>query len=350
MKRTLSLILVIVMALGAMLSLTACGTSNDAPPSMRLVNGSDALGYYFYVPEEWTVANHGGVDTVYVSKIDTTSVSFTKAEKPEGTIEEYFNAEIARFPEGFECTVLKSPEECDFGQEGYRADKAYKATYTYKYDKYGFGCMQIYAYHDEDFYIFTFVSSLDLRDGETSFYDYHMANGLDKILTTFKFVDKKGSVDNEEEITYPEVDGYYLVSNKDVCYFNLYMPKSYTLDFATSMVSISHADGSNINVSEATYGGVDDNGYWKHRFEELELIADDVKAVGEKFVVETKGDNTRAVGLEYTYTLEGKEYKVYQALIVVNNWRGFVFTYTAEAANYDSHIDEAKDVLGRMEF
>lgn len=349
MKKTVSILLILIMLLGAMLSLASCGRADGAPESMQLVRGSDALGYYFYAPEEWTVANHGEMATAFVSKLDTTSVSFVKVEKPDVSIEDYYKGELERFPEGFAVTPVKEGlEECDFGQEGFRPDKAYKAVYSYKYDKYSFRCMQIYVYEGEDFYIFTYTSSEDLRDGENSYYDSHMTS-LNKVLTTFKFVDKSGEIKDEAPI-YPEVDGYYLISNKNVCYFDFYMPKNYTVDFATSMVSVSHADGSNVNISEATYGGVDDNGYWKHRFEELELIADNVLASGEKFTIEMKGDNTRAVGLEYTYTFEGKDYKVYQALIVVNNWRGFVFTYTAEAGNYDAHLEDAKDMLARLEF
>ena len=348
MKRIICLSLILILVLGVLFSLSSCMATPNAPEGMQLVRGSDALGYYFYAPEGWVVANQGEISAAYASKIDTTSVTFVKAEAPKVTIEEYVAAELAKLPEGFNVVEPTEIKECDFGKEDYRADSAYKAIYSYTYGEYAMRCMQIYMTKGEDFYIFTFTASTAKRTEEETYYDAHLVY-VDTMINEFKFVEKSGTVE-AGKTEYEKVDGYYLVSDKSLCYFNFYMPEGYTVDMSTAIVSVSKGEGVYVSVSEATYGGVDDDGYWKHRFDELGLIAKDVKATGSKFTVEVKGDNNRAVGLEYSYTLFGKEYKVYQALIVVNNWRGFVFTYTAEADKYEANKAEALDMLSRLEF
>lgn len=348
MKRIISLSLTLILLFGALLSLSSCMATANAPEGMQLVRGSDALGYYFYAPEGWMIANQGDISAAYASKLDTTSVTFVKAEAPTVTIEEYVASELAKLPEGFNVVEPTEIKACDFGKEDYRADSAYKAIYSYTYGEYAMRCMQIYITKGQDFYIFTFTASTAKRTEDKTYYDSHLVY-VDTMINQFKFVEKTGEVE-EDKTEYELVDGYYLVSDKSLCYFNFYMPEGYTVDTSTAIVSVSKGEGVYVSVSEATYGGVDYDGYWKHRFEELGLIAKNVEATGSRFTVEVKGENNRAAGLEYTYTLFGKDYKVYQALIVVNNWRGFVFTYTAEADKYDANKSDALDMLSRLEF
>ena len=73
-KLALAFILVLSVIL-----LIGCG-SDGAPDGMQLVSGGPELGYYFYAPEEWTVSNTGDISSVYVSRIDTTSVSFAEID------------------------------------------------------------------------------------------------------------------------------------------------------------------------------------------------------------------------------------------------------------------------------
>ena len=243
MKRIISLLLITVMMVGAALALGSCAPASDVPGGMQLVRGSDALGYYFYSPEGWVVANQGNIAATYASKIDTSSVTFVKAEMPTVDIGAYFEGEIAKLPENFEAKVLKVPEECDFGKEGERADKAYKATFSYTYGEYEMCSMQIYITEGEDFYIFTYTASLAKRSESETYYDSHLAY-VNTMIEQFRFVEKSGEV-GEDAPEYEKVDGYYLVSDKSVCYFDFYMPEGWTVDMSTAIVSVSLPDGTN---------------------------------------------------------------------------------------------------------
>ena len=106
MKRITAILLALNIITCSLFGLTSCGEADDgAPEGMQLVYGSDTLGYYFYGPEEWVVANLGDIACTYASKIDTTSMTFAKSEMPTGTIDEYFESEKEKFP--FEISVTK---------------------------------------------------------------------------------------------------------------------------------------------------------------------------------------------------------------------------------------------------
>lgn len=365
MKKILSLSLAIIMILGVCLSLSACAPASDAPEGMQLAYGSDAAGYYFYVPEEWTVSNQGNIKCAYVSALDTTSVTLVKTTMPDAlknytTTEQeaylaYFTAECDRLPASMECGVTLSPTACDFGTEDGRADKAYKATYNYKYGKYNMGCMQIFITEGEDFYILTYTSSLATYSGEDSYYTFHLEK-LNSIINNFKFKAAEGETTEDGE-DYPLVDGYYLVSCRDLARFDLYIPVTYKTDFPTmgsSFISVSREDGSSITMSEATYNAANFDAYWDNRLEQLTLVAEDVSERTEKTLIDFGVDYLIGAYVEYSYTLDGEEYKVYQALVKesrnVFDQHIFVFTYTTTTDLYEANLEEAIEILMRVGF
>ncbi len=343
MKKIISAILALVMLLGACLSLVACGEKSDAPEGMQIVRGSDALGYYFYGPAEWIVSNQGDIACTYVSKLNTTSVTFVEADMPEVSVGEYFAAEVAKYPAEFELKVTSEPKAIDFGN----AESAMSAVFSYKYGDYGYTCMQVFVTNADRFYIFTYTASSALYDGEKTYYEVYLEKA-ESIIKEFKFV-KVVPEEGEPAPEYPkDKDGYSLVSNKDIAHFDLYIPDTYSVDYSTSIVSVSREDGTSITVSEATYAvEMDSTQYWKLRLEELDRIADDVKATSEQKRITLNGAD--AVSYEYEYVLNGRHVKVYQVLIVTL-FHGFVFTYTADAELYEANLDEAKDILSRMGF
>ena len=343
MKKIISAILVIVMLLGAAFTLASCSENDGAPSGMQLVRGSDALGYYFYAPEEWIVVNQGGIASAYTSKLNPSAVTFTEAEMPEESPTEYFAKEMAKYPEELKAKVTSEIKETDFGN----AERAYSAVFKYTYDGSERVCMQILVYNADRFYIFTYASYAATYDGEKSYYENFLEKVLE-IIKEFKFVEIKGSVE-EEKTEYPkDEDGYSLVSDKTVAHFDLYIPDTYTVDYSTSIVSVSREDGTNINVSEATYSvEMTSKQYWELRFKELEYIADDVKALSDQVIFDLEG--AQAASYEYEYYMNGRHIKVYQVLITTL-FHGFVFTYSAEADLYEANLDEAKDILNRMGF
>ena len=349
MKKTVALLLTIIIALTA---LAGCSDTSDVPSGMQTVRGSDALGYYLYVPDGWTVANQGDVAAAYVSTVDTTSVTLVEAEMPEGTIAEYFEAAKSDFT--FEITVTKENADYKLGN----ATEAKQFIYEYKYqtvdqtgkkDYYDFRTMQIFAKFDGRFYIFTFTSQLAERHGSgQSYYDFHLENSLKTITDNIKFVKKSGEVETPE---YPEVDGYLLVSKRELCGFDFFITKDYSVDFSDGIISVSREDGSNITIAKATTGGMRIDEYWALRKGELEAVFGTVTEVNIAHRSGKLGDldESTTSTFEYTYTHGGVTYHVYQ-LLGVDSFSGYVFTFTVPDALYAERIDEALDIASRVDF
>lgn len=367
MKRIIALILVAALMLGALITLTACKKDDGTPAGMQLARGGEEYGYNFYVPEEWTVSNRGEIACAYVSTLDSTSVTFVKAEAPTGDAgktrseltNEYFDAEMLKLP--FTVTVGARGNAITFGN----ATEAYEYTYTYEYEKTTIGVMQILVYNGSDFYIFTYSSFVEEKEYGITYYDYYLVSKddepskLQSIINSFKFTEKKG----EPPVSEYERDenGWLIVSDKTVAGFILSIPDTYGVDYSSGIVSVTKADGTNISVSKATYTGVDKDAYWEHRKAELAPLVDkttdaegdEVSTLSEvedgiSVAVELEGVKW-AFSYEYTYQLEGKQYHVYQVLIV-RGQNGYVFTYTAYEDLYATHIDEAKQILVRIKY
>lgn len=342
MKRLISLVLVLccMLVLGA--SLVSCKNDSDIPVGMQLVRGGEEYGYYFYCPEEWTIANDGNISVCYVSKLDPTSVLFTEAEMPSEGLKEYFANEVKNLQETFDEFVLEKSLDSEvlFGN----AKEAHKSIYTYKYDGKSFRTMLIYVLHNNRFYIFTYTAQLASKNGEDTTYDYYL-DKVQAIIDNFKFIEKKGTSGGEVNYTKDE-DGYILISNKDECGFDLYVPGEYTVDNATGFVSASLPDGANISVTKPTYTGVTAENYWEKRRGDLEGLNITINEIhiGER--IELKGTKW-AFLYEYEEELQGKKMHVYQVLIAVGN-DGYVFTYSAPSEVYESHLAGALTALSKI--
>ena len=342
MKRILTALLVLVMIF-SVLTLSSCKKDDGSPDGMILVKGGEDIGYYFYGPEEWVVANLGEIACTYVSKIDPSSMTFVESEKPVGTVGEYFEAEKTKFP--YEINVIVNGESCNFGN----ADSlATKYVYTYTYKTISYTCMQIFVTHGESFYIFTYTANNDKRTDEETYYEYYLEK-VTKTIDEFKFVTK---VENESSASEYErdSDGYILVSDKTLSGFTMYVPDSYRVDYSSAVVSVSNADGVTISMSQLTYTGVTFLEYWQTRMDNINAFANGtckgVRPLDKDGIetVELKVVNN-AKAYEYTYTYDGVDYHVYQVIIIESGVNGYVFTYTADEASYEKHLDEAKSVL-----
>jgi len=347
MKRFIALLLVIT---AAALSLAGCGSAEtEIPSGMQLVRGGDELGYYLYSPLGWIVSSQGNIAASYVSSIDTTSVTLVEADMPEGSIEEYFEAARADFT--FDINLTVSGTEFKLGN----AEEAKQYIYDYEYSpsgsadgsKYKFRTMQIFAKFDGSFYIFTFTAQLAKFRDEKTYYDYHLENSLKSITDNLKFVKKSGSPSLPE---YPEVNGYLLISKRELCGFNLYVPKDYAVDFSDGIVSATREDGSNVTVSKSTAGGVDIRTYWEIRRGELESIVGTVTEIKVNNQEGVKlGNLTKVASYEYTYSLAGVSYHVYQ-VFGVNAFDGYAFTFTAPEEVFAERIGEALSIAEMIEF
>lgn len=359
MKKIFALILSLTTIFVSLLSLSSCGDSSDTPEGMQLVYGGKNAGYYFYAPEEWTVSKVGAIKSAYVSRLDTTCVSFsevTESIKNAGGDEyffgSYFSDSMKEAPENITVNVTLDGEATVFGKTDYEADKAVKYTYNYKYSGRSFGFMQILIKDSDRYFIFTYRALLEKKDGGKTYYESYLEK-LDKVITEFKFTDKEA--EKSPDVSYKEdKDGYILISNAKIAGFDLYVPKSFKPDHSDGFVSASHTDGSNVNLTEAfmTGNNVNVKDYFEIRKKELSEFVTDFTEIATFEAIEMK--NTRfAFSYEYTYVYAGEKYHVLQIYAVSGpllSQTGYVFTYTAKEDNYSLHLDEVQTIISKVNF
>lgn len=343
------------MLLLSLLLLCGCGDEIDVPDEMQLVGGGAEDGYYFFAPEEWTVSNIGEVDAVYVSRVDTSSVTFVKVDpasfaKPDPTVSDedfffgsYFELSKSEFPSDTE--FFTNAEATLLGSGETKADRAIKYTYSYTYAEHKFGFMQILASHGTSFYILTYSAPMEERSEGVTNYDFYLEK-LGQVIDNFRFVDAVEGTPKEEPVS--DEDGDVLISDPKLCGFSLSVPSGFERDFASAIVSASAEDGSNITMTKTTAGGMKVNEYFELRKTELSKI------VGEITVVNTVnktalGNSENAAAYEYTYEYGGKSFHVYQIFAVVGR-SGYVFTYTAREDSYAKHFEDVTRIIGKVVF
>jgi hypothetical protein len=337
MKKLISVLLIITLAL----ALFSCSPASDAPEGMQLVDGGEDLGYYFYGPEEWIVANLDTISVTYASSVDTTSATYTETDMPSVTVEEYFEDSLSEFV--IQPTVILNGEAATFGN----ADSAKKYVYDVTYSEHTFRVMQIFVKYGERFGIFTFTALNEkTTSDEKTQYDYY-AEKVQSIIDNFKFVKKSASTPSKEEYEKDE-DGYLLVSDKHLCGFSLYAPEIFKVTYSSGIVNAAASDGSNVSMVKTSVSGITFSDYWKLRKAELEAVFGSVTVIYEDNACEF-GNSLQAFAYEYTYTFGGEVYKVYQVL-ARTNFDGYVFTYTAKEALFDTHIDTVKKITEKVKF
>ena len=346
MKKFITAILIVLTML-----LTVSCSDSDVPEGMQLVDGSDEQGYYFYAPEEWVISNLDDVKSAYASRVNVTSVSFAKVDPNVGNTEnlpteeyfftKYFENSLSEFT--IEPTVTVMNEECLFGKEGEEADRAVKYVYNFSYSEpaHKFGFMQILLKKNNDYYIFTYSSLLEEKSEGTTYYDFYLEK-TEQVMTNFRFVDKTGQSGGTTDTQ----DGFVLISDKKIAGFELYVPCTFKPDYSSAIVSATHADGSNINMSEATGTGASVSDYYNNRKNELSEIVGEITEIEVEKRIELP-DTDYAFSFEYKFSYNQKVFHVYQ-VVIRHGFSGYVFTYTATEDNYNLHINEVKEVLNKI--
>ena len=147
-------ITVILLALIAIFSLTACGNASDAPKGMKLAS-NEVSDFYFYVPTNWTVDMSTGVASAYFSDKDRSNMSMTSyALSSAMTAEEYWESIKGSYTSLF--AEMSEPEVKDTALDGVEA-KQY--TYTAKAGTEQFKIMQIFCVKNNTVYVFTFTAT-----------------------------------------------------------------------------------------------------------------------------------------------------------------------------------------------
>ncbi len=172
---------------------------------------------------------------------------------------------------------------------------------------------------------------------------------------------------------------YKEISSDDVEY-DLYVPEEWQPDISTGMTAAyySSQDPSNISMIafelDGTVKTIED--YWNSylpsliavfpdiAFENVPAEEDDSANVSETAEGETTAetetvkvgepehltlDGVPALAYSYTASMSGVNYKFYQ-VISFHSAQIYIFTYTAEVANYDAHIEDVVGMLGNFRF
>lgn len=334
-------ILAFVMIIASLASLIACGKNDGVPDGMQLVRGGEDVGYYFYGPEEWTVANLGNISATYASNVDSSSITYVETDMPSGTVQEYFTNSLAEFPTPPTVLEPQGGETVTFGT----AESAVKFVYDHEYSGHKFRTMQIFVKHGERFGIFTYTSFLENKSSaDKTQYEYYLEK-VDAVIKNFKFTERTNA---EAAPEYEVVDGYKLISDKSVAKFSLYVPEDFKVEYSSGISCASLDDGSNITLTRATSTGVSVADYWNNRKSELEAIVGGITLV-EEVKSTSFGNAKNAASYEYTYVYNGTVYHVYQ-VFAVTTFDGFVFTYTATDENYSKHLDTIMKITEKVEF
>ncbi|MBQ8372319.1 MAG: hypothetical protein IJX38_05240 [Clostridia bacterium] len=399
MKKILSMLLATVLLLSSALGLVACGEEDDIPEYMQEARGGDDVGYHFYVPEGWIIANYGNVSCAYVSSRGMISVSFTEAPMPEGyaanndanTVPEYIKTYFASEVEKLDRAMLNMAttegdssnrkniettdgERCDFGN----ATEAYRFYLEYTYEEAPVKQLQIFSVFEGRFGIFTYTSFTSDYSEDKTYFDRYYYNegsslGAEAVIKEFEYVTRRGS--SSPSYT----DGYTLISDKTLSGFELSVPAGFRVNSSSGAVSATKADGTTVAVSKATINvGImtkedaaknpDTQDYWRIRIKNLEQVIDkytdsEGNAVSSLSIIKeremiTVGDDN-ACEFEYTYMLGGDLYHVYMVFVrhsVFISATDYVYTYTvkSEAGDIDDGVTdnwseasmaEAQDIL-----
>ncbi len=366
-------ILTILLTLVCVFALFACADDDGAPEGMKLAYGSDEEGYYFYVPEEWIVSNIGDINAAYISRVNTTSVSFTEVKlEGEQNSEEYFfgsyfKDNLPDFDKAHNFKMISEHEKYKLGTAENAAEHVRRYIYSYEYPTYSypegidkpqetyheFTFMQLLVMNEGRYYIFTYSAlSQPAEDGLTSNYDAYLEK-LKTVIDNFKFVKRKDAT--VEDKKYPtDEDGYKLISDSGKSGFDFYVPADFMPDYSDAAVSASHPDGSNVNMSEATSTGTSAENYWIMRKQELSAFVSELTTIRENELTRL-GNNSSfiygdwAYAYEYTYVFSGEKYHVYQ-IIAINGSKGYTFTFTAKEENYAAHIDSVMKIIEKVNF
>ena len=144
--------------------------------------------------------------------------------------------------------------------------------------------------------------------------------------------------------------GYREISDEGLNY-HFYVPDEWTPDVSTGMTSAYYSgrDPSNVSVTafeldDTSINSVD--AYWELNEADLKLILPDLEYVDESDCKLGGVDGRQYV---YTASMSDTEYKFMQVVAIKSN-EVYIFTYTATAENYDSHIEDVISMVDYFKF
>lgn len=146
-------------------------------------------------------------------------------------------------------------------------------------------------------------------------------------------------------------DGFKEISDEGRPY-HLYVPDEWVADISTGVTAAyySAVDFSNISVTGFELSGneiMTTADYWATYEPSLKEIFTDFEYLGEPD--ELTLDGIPSMQCVYTGKISGVQYKIMQ-IVTIKNAQVTIFTYTATADKYDSHIEDVVAILGYFDF
>ena len=144
--------------------------------------------------------------------------------------------------------------------------------------------------------------------------------------------------------------GYREISDEGLNY-HFYVPDDWTPDVSTGMTSayFSGRDPSNVSVTAFELDDTSINSveaFWELNEADLKLILPDLEYFDESDCKLGGVDGRQYV---YTASMSDTEYKFMQVVAIKSN-EVYIFTYTATADNYDSHIEDVISMVDYFKF
>jgi len=157
-------------------------------------------------------------------------------------------------------------------------------------------------------------------------------------------------------------EGYKLASDSEACAYSLYIPEAWVMgNDGTNMTTASLPGGKEekCNISFAPvpmeeWGeGMDVPTFWQSQIPQYKAL------FGESFVIVDQPSPTepnaaigsfKAFRYVYTVTYNGANYKIMQVLAPVSPNEVYIFTYTATADHYDTHLEAVNSILSYIKF
>ena len=177
MKKTVALLMVLVMALCLLCSCGDDSATMNAPDGMKALTSSDKLDYNIYVPFSWTQDLSTGVVSAYAGMSDLSNISMTQYNYEENKILEDY---IKDYTEELKGNLGKF-EMCEGYPQNTLLDKveSVKLEYTATLASKDYKFMQIITLKNGTMYFFTYTALADAYDAHTE--------DIQKILDNFDF-------------------------------------------------------------------------------------------------------------------------------------------------------------------
>jgi len=329
-------------------SVVSCSQPEDDEYANMSIITNDNVDYYVYYPNFWNIDSNGDIIRVRVSDSELSNVTLTCFDAPEGItdigsyMEKHYKV-MFTLDAGDEPIEYNLTEKTGEGECFPQMNSTFTVGDTYKY-------FQSLFYRNGKIYIFTYTSDIQS-------YDQHLEY-VEKMIKSFTF--KKDGEKLELDLpTYDNnavvneyLDSYFMATNDAVDY-NFIFPKDWELLRNDGMLAARVGNGL-ANVSVVTFSVPSKVSYLEDYFKNVYIaefessVGKLTKVDGEKYETTTVRNHS-AITAIFTAIVSGEEYKFYHCLWSRGQYL-YSFVYTAKAIEYDTHIDEAKEILSLIEF